>query len=285
MLVAGLNFVAVTALVKLVGTDVPAAQAAFLRYALGLVFILPMIGVMRGARVDRQSLSLFAARGGFHAFAVILWFYAMARIPIAEVTALNYLNPVYVTLFAALFMGEGLAARRLVAVAAAFVGAILVLRPGLREVEIGHIAMLGTAIMFAGSYLLAKRLSSQFSAAVIVGYLSVFVTIGLFPFAVSVWVTPGLEDLGWLFLVAFFATAGHYTMTLAFAAAPLTVTQPVSFLQLVWASLLGWLVFNEGLDPFVISGGAQIVAAVSFITWREARLSRQVTPPPPATKV
>ncbi|WP_368345954.1 DMT family transporter [Pelagovum sp. HNIBRBA483] len=275
MLVAGLNFVAVTALVKAIVSDVPAAQAAFIRYALGLLFIVPMIRAMRGTRVTARAFRVFVSRGLFHAFAVILWFFAMARIPIAEVTALNYLNPVYVTVVAALFLGEGIAARRLLAVAAAFIGALVVLRPGLRELEAGHIAMLGTAVLFAGSYLLAKRLSAEFSAAVIVGYLSMIVTVILFPFAWAVWVTPSWHDLGGLFLVALFATAGHYTMTLAFAAAPLSVTQPVTFLQLVWASLLGWLIFDEGLDPFVIFGGGLIVAAVSFITWREAVSARK----------
>ena len=74
-------------------------------------------------------------------------------------------------------------------------------------------------------------------------------------------------------------------MTLAFRAAPLAVTQPVTFLQLVWAVLLGALVFGEGVDLFVILGGTVIVGAVSFISWREEVLKRRITPPVPATKV
>ena len=84
--------------------------------------------------------------------------------------------------------------------------------------------------------------------------------------------------------MACFATAGHYTMTLAFAAAPLTVTQPVSFLQLVWAVLLGVLMFGEALDGWVILGGLVIMAAVSFITWREAVARKAITPAVPQTK-
>jgi drug/metabolite transporter (DMT)-like permease len=90
-----------------------------------------------------------------------------------------------------------------------------------------------------------------------------------------VWEPVSLHNLGWLFLTAVFATAGHYTMTLAFSMAPLTVTQPVTFLQLVWATLLGALVFGEPADIFVILGGALIIAAVSYITWREAMLRRR----------
>ena len=285
MIVTGLNFVAVTAIVKHVGAGIPAAQAAFLRYALGLVFLIPMIRPILAAHLTPRQLKLFGIRGVVHTLAVILWFYAMTQIPIAEVTAMNYLNPVYVTLAAALFLGEALPPRRLAAVGVALLGALVILRPGVREVELGHIAMLGTALMFAIGYLLAKILSGEVSAPVVVGMLSITVTIGLAPFAWAVWVTPTLAQLGWLFLVACFATAGHLTMTMAFAAAPLTVTQPVTFLQLVWAVLLGWFAFGEAVDGWVIFGGALIMASVSFITWREAVARRRVTPLVPETKV
>ncbi len=285
MAFTGVMFVAVTAIVKHVGDTVPAAQAAFLRYVLGLVFLLPMIRPIMAARLTMRQKKLFWFRGLVHTLAVILWFFAMARIPIAEVTAMNYLSPVYVTLGAALFLGERLPPRRLVAVIIALLGAIIILRPGMKEVELGHIAMLGTAVLFAAGYLTAKQLSGEVSAAVVVGMLSVTVTVGLAPFALAVWVTPTLEQLGWLFLVACFATAGHYSMTLAFAAAPLTVTQPVTFLQLVWAVALGAIVFGEAVDGWVIFGGAVIMASVSFITWREAVARRRITPVVTETKV
>ena len=78
-----------------------------------------------------------------------------------------------------------------------------------------------------------------------------------------------------MFLVAFFATFGHYTMTLAFAAAPVGITQPVTFLQLVWSVLLGTLVFSEPADLWVVLGGTLIVASATFITIREAMLNRR----------
>jgi drug/metabolite transporter (DMT)-like permease len=285
MAFTGVMFVAVTAVVKHVGNDVPAAEAAFLRYVLGLVFLIPMMKPIMAAHLTARQLRLFGLRGIVHTVAVILWFFAMARIPIAEVTAMNYLSPVYVSIGAALFLGEKLPPRRLAAVVMALIGAMIILRPGVKEVELGHIAMLGTAICFAAGYLIAKQLSGEVSAAVVVGMLSITVTIGLAPFAWLVWVTPTLEQLGWLFLVACFATAGHYSMTLAFAAAPLTVTQPVTFLQLVWAVALGAIVFGEAVDAWVVFGGAVIMASVSFITWREAVARRAITPVVSATKV
>jgi drug/metabolite transporter (DMT)-like permease len=286
MVVTGILFVAVTAVVKHVGDALPAAQAAFLRYFLGLVFLIPMIRPILAARLTRRQLGLFGARGAVHTLGVMLWFYAMTEITIAEVTAMNYLNPVYVTLGAALFLGERLALRRLLAVAAALAGALIILRPGFRELSPGHIAMLGTALFFGASYLLTKLLSGETRPGVIVGMLSVTVTIGLAPFAAAVWVTPTWGQIGWMFMVACLATAGHYTMTLAFVAAPVTVTQPVTFLQLLWSVLLGAVVFAEPVDGWVVLGGLVILASVTFITWREAVVRRRpVTPNVNAAKL
>lgn len=286
MIVTGMLFVGVTAVVKHVGDALPAPQSAFMRYALGLVFLLPVIRPILAARLTGRQLGLFGLRGLVHTFGVMLWFYAMTQITIAEVTAMNYLNPVYVTLGAALFLGERLAARRILAVAAALVGALIILRPGFREIDTGHVAMIGTALFFGASYLLAKLLSGETSPGVIVGLLSITVAVGLAPFAFAVWVTPTLAQWGWMFVVACLATAGHYTMTLAFAAAPVTVTQPVTFLQLLWSVLLGALFFGEPVDGWVVLGGVVIVAAVSFISWREAVIRRRVvTPNVNATKL
>ncbi len=286
MLVTGLSFVAVTALVKVMGKGMPPAEAAFIRYAMGLVFVLPVLRTLVGAHLTARLWGLFAVRGFLHAIGVILWFFAMTRIPLAEVTAMNYLAPVYVTIGAALFLGEKLAARRILAVVAALVGAAIILRPGFRDLSLGHAAMLVNAVVFAVSYMVAKVLVDEAKPSLVVAMLSIWVTIALAPFAMADWVTPTWRELAILFGVACFATAGHFSMTLAFRAAPLTVTQPVTFLQLVWATALGALFFAEPVDIFVVLGGTVILSAVTFITWREAVLRRQpITPPTPATKL
>ena len=97
--------------------------------------------------------------------------------------------------------------------------------------------------------------------------------------AYAVWIPPTWTEIGLLFAVASLATAGHCTMTLPFASAPLTVTQPVTFLQLIWAVLIGYFAFDEAVDAWVMLGGFVILGSVSFITWREAVLKRgKVTP-------
>ena len=101
--------------------------------------------------------------------------------------------------------------------------------------------------------------------------MSVFVTLALLPLALLVWRTPTLTELGWLFVTAVFATAGHYTFTRAMQAMELTVLQPFSFLQLIWATLLGFTAFSEIPDVWTLTGGAIIVASVTYIAHREAR--------------
>jgi len=241
--------------------------------------------VMLRANLTRRHWVLFGTRGTMHAFGVILWFFAMTRIPLSEVTAMNYLSPVYVTIGAAVFLGERLAFRRIAAILAALLGTLIILRPGFREISPGHLAMLAAAVVFGGSYLLAKVTADEVDPGVVVGMLSLVVTIALAPFAVVDWVTPDLREFLILCGVAFFATAGHYTMTLALRAAPIAVTQPITFLQLVWATALGAMFFAEPVDVWVVTGGCIILGAISFITWREAVLNRRITPPTPATKV
>ncbi len=269
MVVSGLNFVAVTAIVKYLGTEVPPAQSAFLRYLLGLVFIFPLLKEFFQTKFTREELILFGIRGVFHTIGVLCWFYAMTEITIAEVTSLNYLTPVFLSFSAILILGESLTARRMLAIFIALLGACLILRPGFRELSTGHLAMMVTVVSFTISYLIAKKVTGRLNAEMIITMLTITLTVGLFPAAVVVWITPTLEQLFWLFLVAFFATAGHYTMTKAFYSAPVTATQPVTFLQLVWATLLGTLFFGEPVDLWVIFGGTIIIGSVTFLAWRE----------------
>lgn len=274
MAAAGLSFVGVNGIVRYLGTGLPAAQSAFIRFGFGLLFLLPALWAMRGRRFPAGVGRLILLRGGMHVVAVIFWFYAMARVPVAEMSAIGFLGPVTVLVLGGLLLGEGLGPGRMLAVSIAVAGGLIVLRPGLRELSLGHLSQLCATLFFSMSYLLAKRLSREAPASVLVAMLSVTVTLGLMPLALWQWQPVRLEQLLWLAGVAGFATAGHYAMARAFAAAPLGVTQPVTFLQLLWASILGAAVFGEPVDGWVIGGGALIILAISANTWAEARRDR-----------
>ncbi|WP_235754680.1 DMT family transporter [Paracoccus salsus] len=282
MLATGLCFVAVNGIVRGLEGALPAPQAAFIRFLFGLAFLMPVLMPALRRGFPARIWALFAMRGALHVVAVVAWFYAMSRITVAEVTAIGFLNPIVVTVGAALFLGEKLAARRVAAIGAALLGALIVLRPGLRPLDPGHLSQIAAALAFGASYLMAKRLSGLVPASVVVAMMSLTVAIGLAPLAWAAWIPPTLAQTGWLGLVALFATLGHYTMTRAFSAAPLTVTQPVTFLQLIWASMLGVFVFHEPLDGWVILGGGLMIGAITYITWREAQ-KRVATPTPPVS--
>jgi len=230
---AGLSFVGVNGIVRYLGTELPAAQSAFIRFGFGLLMLLPALWAMRGMRFRPGVGRMFLGRGALHVVAVILWFYAMARVPVAEMAAIAFLGPVMVLVIGGLLLGEGLGARRIAAVVVAVAGGLIVLRPGVRDLSVGHLSQLGATVFFAMSYIIAKRLSREAPASSIVAVLSVTVTLGLLPLAVAHWQPVRWEQMGWLACVAGLATLGHYAMAKAFRAAPLAVTQPVTVLQLL----------------------------------------------------
>ncbi|MDZ7906710.1 MAG: DMT family transporter [Cypionkella sp.] len=275
MLATGLMFAVQNGVVRYLGDDLPALQSAFIRFVWGIALLAPMLPKLR-LNLPRAALMPLVFRGAFHAAAVVLWFYAVVHIPLAQVTAIGYLNPVLMLVLGAMLMGEALPARRIAVVAMALIGALIVLRPGFQPLTAGHFAQIGAALAFCGSYLLAKHLSASVDASVIVAMMSLVVSVLLAPLAYAVWQPVTFVEVLWLGVVALAATGGHYAMTRAFAAAPLAVTQPVTFLQLVWVSLIGMTLFDEPLDGYVLLGGGLIIAAISWLAWHEHRASAGV---------
>ncbi len=268
---SGLLFVGVTGIVRHLGSDIPPIQASFIRYVFGLILLVPLIIKMNIKWPKGKKLALYSARGIAHAVAVSLWFYAMARIPITDVIAIGYTAPIYVTIGAALFLGERLRLHRVLAVVAGFIGTLVILRPGFQELEIGALAQIAAAPIFAASFLMAKVLTRDEHPVVIVVMLTIFCTAALAPGAIWQWQNPTMTELAWLAVVALFATLGHFAQTKAYQAAPITATQPVWFLQLVWGALIGWFIFDESVDPYVLAGAGIIITAVTYISHREAR--------------
>ena len=120
---------------------------------------------------------------------------------------------------------------------------------------------------------MAKHLTKTESNTAIVAFLSLFAALVLLPFALVVWRTPSGWELSWLLVTAVLATSAHYCMNRAFRAADITALQPVMFLQLVWATLLGLIMFDERPDIWIWIGGAIIVAAATVTARQEARVS------------
>ena len=274
MLLTGILFVGVTVAVRYLGTSMNPVQAAFIRYCFGIVLILPLLSRAGVMSLDRDRLGFHALRGLVHGGGVILWFLAMSRIPISEVTALGFTTPIFVTLGAAVFLSERLKPYRVAAVLIGFIGALLILRPGLRVIDIGALAQLGAAPLFACSYLMAKSATRREASSMIVVLLSVFCTLTLALPALLVWRTPTLDELLLLGLTALLATSGHYCMTRALEAAEVSAVQPFTFLQLVWATILGLILFDETPDVWIWIGGAVIVSSATWMAQQEVRSIR-----------
>ena len=151
MLLTGALFVGVTVMVRYLGTTMHPVQAAFIRYCFGILIILPMLSRAGIMALDFRRLGFHGLRGLIHGCGVMLWFLAMSRIPIAEVTALGFTTPIFATLGAALFLHERFHAHRVVVILVGFVGTLLILRPGFRVIDIGAFAQLGAAPLFACS--------------------------------------------------------------------------------------------------------------------------------------
>ena len=277
MVITTILFVGVTATVRYLEGDVPAPQAAFLRYAIGTLMLAPSLISLSKIKPDRPLLNKFILRGFVHSIGVTLWFYAMSVMPVAEVTAIGFLTYIFVSLGASIFLKEKLHKHRLSAILISFVGALIILRPGFKVIESGQLGMLIATMVFTASYLIAKIVSKERSSSEIVAMLSIFTTIFLIPSAIYSWEPLSLETFLILAFTALIATLGHITMTKAIKAAPMVVTQPILFLQLVWASMVGLFIFDEKFDLFVILGGTIIMLCVCYVSYREHKLGKKIT--------
>lgn len=277
MVITTILFVGVTATVRYLEGDVPAPQAAFLRYAIGTVLLTPSLISLAKIKPDRPLLNKFILRGLVHSIGVTLWFYAMSVMPVAEVTAIGFLTYIFVSIGASIFLKEKLHKHRLTAILISFIGALIILRPGFKVIETGQMGMLIATMVFTASYIIAKVVSKERSSSEIVAMLSIFTTIFLIPSAIYSWEPLSIKAFLILSFTAIIATLGHITMTKAIKAAPMVVTQPILFLQLVWASMVGLFIFDEGFDLFVILGGTIIMLCVCYVSYREHKLGKKIT--------
>jgi drug/metabolite transporter (DMT)-like permease len=277
MVITTILFVGVTASVRFLDGEVPAPQAAFLRYLIGTLLLTPALISLIKVKPNKPLMKKFILRGFVHSFGVTMWFYAMSVMPVAEVTAIGFLTYIFVSIGACLFLNEKLHKHRLTAIIISFIGALIILRPGFKEIGNGQIGMLISTIVFTLSYLIAKIVSKERSSSEIVAMLSIFTTIFLIPTAIHSWEPLSINSMVILTFTAVIATLGHITMTKAIKSAPMVVTQPILFLQLVWASMVGLFIFDENFDPFVILGGTIIMICVCYVSYREHKLGKKIT--------
>ena len=243
---------------------------AFWRNLFALLPFLPWIA-RNGLR------SMYTNRIGFHflrAFAnaasMIFWFSALSMMALADATALSMVGPLFAMMFAGIFLSERIESQRWWALALGMAGALVIIRPGFEAVGLGAILVLLRGVAQGINKVMAKSLTRTEDSGVIVAYLLILATpITLVP-ALFYWQWPTIPDLVVLIGMGAVGAIANICMVRAYALVDVSLVEPVTFTRLVWAALLGYLIFAELPDYWTWIGGAMIVAATSYISHREA---------------
>ncbi len=236
-------------------------QLMFYRSALGLPLILVFAAFGKGGlrQFRTRRIGLHIARNLSHLVGQFGWFFALAVIPLAQLFALEFTTPLWVTALAPLLLGESLTRMRLAAMALGFMGVLVVLRPGLADVSLGSIIMLIGAVGFAGSLMATKRMTVTEKPLTIIFYMTLIQTpVGLLLAINDLhWPTPvtGL----WLILVAILGFTAHFYIIRAFSLADAIVVAPMDFLRLPIIAAVGVLIYGEALELWVFVGGALVL--------------------------
>lgn len=237
-------------------------QLMFFRSVIGVLIVVGIASMMPGGlrQFRTEKIGLHIIRNSFHFVGQFSWFFAITLISLAEVFALEFTTPIWLALLAPLVLGERMTKARAVAVAMGFAGVMIVLRPGATEIGLGHIAMLIGAVGFAVSLLSTKRLTGTETPLAILFWMTVIqAPMGLIG-SVSDFVVPGMETAIWLLVVSVCGLGAHFCIAQAFRWADATTVVPMDFLRLPLIAVVGMLLYNETLDPFVFLGGAVILA-------------------------
>lgn len=257
-------------------------QLMFFRGLFGLILVLIFASFTRRgfAQFRTTKFKLHVVRNLVHYVGQFGWFMAVALIPLAQVFAIEFTTPLWVALLAPLILGERLTKGRILSVLIGFAGILVVVQPWQNSLEPGAIAVVIAAIAFALSLITTKRLTGTDSPLAIVFYMSIIqAPISAVP-AFFGWVTPSAETLGWLFLISFCGMSAHYSIARAFVHADAIVVVPMDFLRLPLISIVGYLVYSEGITLGVVVGGCMILLANWLNLWREARPQRPAVEPP-----
>jgi drug/metabolite transporter (DMT)-like permease len=277
---AGLSFSLANAAMRMLSQQLHPMQAQFLRYVFGLLPLLPFVLQVGLRGLQPQSFAGQFWRSALHTVGLVLWFIALPHLPLADMTAISFTNPLFVLIGAAWFLKERMTGARWIAVAAGFAGVLIVVGPAVTGTGGWYnLAMLLSAPIFAASFLLTKVLTQRDGIWVIVFWQTFLVTLMSLPIAVPFWSTP--TALHWALAVAggILGTVGHYCLTRSFVSADISATQSSKFVDLIWAAALGWLIFDDSLRSSTVLGGAVIVASVVWLARYESAQQRRARTP------
>jgi drug/metabolite transporter (DMT)-like permease len=276
---AGLCFSMLNALLRALAQNIHPFEAQFLRYFSGLLILLPLILKNGMVQYMPQNIRGQFTRGGLHTLALVFWFIALPKIPLANMTAIGFSTPLFVMLGAYLFLREPMRWERWIATGLGFGGVLIVVGPQFAVSGSGdaansgwyHLMMLASAPLFAGSFLVTKALTRYETTGTIMVWQAITVSLLSLPLALLHWTMPSAWQAAGFLLSGVLGTAGHYFLTQAFQTTDISATQSLKFLDLVWSALMGWLLFSDVPTVNAIIGGVLISAATIWVARREAQ--------------
>ena len=252
------------------------------RSAIGLSIIAAILGRKGFSQVQTAVPWLHVKRNVFHFAGQNLWFTGLMLIPLGQLVALEFTNPIWVALLAPLLLGERFTPRRALVALLGFAGVLIVARPGVAPLDWGHAAALGAALGFALNTIYTRRLMAHDSVLCVLFWMTLSqAAMGALLGAPGGIPLPSLPTLPWLLVVGVTGLSAHYSLTSALRQAPATIVAPMEFLRLPVVAIVGALVYAEPLLLSVFAGGAVILAAnvLNLSGRRPGRRDRGATAP------
>ncbi|MFO1219501.1 MAG: DMT family transporter [Burkholderiaceae bacterium] len=269
---AGLQFVLLNALMRLLSQQMDVFQTQFLRYAAALALLLPLVWRDGAAAYRPSNVAGQFWRGAVHTAGLCLWFYALPRITLADTTAIGFTTPLFIMIGAYWVFKEPMRWERWVATGVGFAGVLIVVGPKLSGAGgWASLVMLASAPLFAASFLITKALTRTESNRVILLWQSLTITVFSLPLALPHWQWPGDAQWAGFMVCGLLGSVAHYCLTRSFRVADISATQSMKFLDLVWSALLSWAVFADVPSQHTLIGGAVICAATIWVARRETR--------------
>ena len=255
--------------IRLVSEGMHPFEIAFFRNIFALLVLIPWFWKLGLAPLKTKRFGLLFTRGVVNTVCMLAYFTAISIGQLVEVAALSFTAPIYAILIGMVVFGEKVGFFRWCAIIAGFVGVLIIIRPGFEEVGYAQVLVLSSAFGWAICMVMVKELGRTESAITITAYMSlVMAPLSLGP-AIYYWVWPTWEQLGWLLVLGGLGGAGQLALAQALRLGETHVVTPLDFLRLVFVSILGYLLFDQVPDIFVLGGGIIIFASVTFIAYRE----------------
>jgi drug/metabolite transporter (DMT)-like permease len=216
-------------------------------------------GRLPQARTRRMRLHV--TRNIFHFTGQNLWFFGVATIPLAQLFAFEFMTPIWVALLAPLVLGESLNRTRILAIGLGFAGILVVARPGISPLGIGHLAAALSALAFAGTTLSTKRLSGSEAIWTILFWMTwLQVLFGLICAGVDGDIAlPRADSVKWVIIVGVCGLTAHLSIASALSHAPASIVAPMDFARLPIIAVVGMVLYGEALEAAVFAGAALIL--------------------------